>query len=93
PYMFFSIKTEKNVRIDIFSVFVSILFAVFVFTGLVSFYYSASRIPVSIAFPIFCSSPLVTAIFSAIFFKEKLQLHQYFSLFIIIFSLFLINLT
>ncbi|MEO0288829.1 MAG: DMT family transporter [candidate division WOR-3 bacterium] len=93
PYIFASIKKEKNVKMDIFSVFVSILFAIFVFTGLIFFYYSASIIPVSIGFPIFCSSPLITAIFSAIFFKEKLQLHQYFSLFLIIFSIFLINLS
>lgn len=68
-------------------------FSVFVFTGLISFYFSLTKIPVSIAFPVFCSSPLVTSIFSAIFFKEKLQIHQYFSLFLIITSLFLINTT
>ncbi len=93
PYILFSIRKEKNVSLSFLPLLSSILFALFVFGGLISFYFSTSKISVSLSFPIFCSSPLITAIFSSIFFKEKLQKHQYFSLFLIIFSLFLINLS
>jgi drug/metabolite transporter (DMT)-like permease len=67
-----------------------VLFAVLVSTGIMLFYYSAERIPISLAHPIFCTSPLITAILSAFMFKERLLPHQYLSLFVILFSMFLL---
>lgn len=90
PYYIYSLKTEKNIIMKFKPVAMAVAFAVLVNFGLLIFYYSATQISISIASPIFCASPLFTAIASAIFFKEKLQLHQYIFLAIIITSMFLL---
>lgn len=83
---------EKKIKINCeFTIcLTAVLFAVLVSTGIMLFYYSAERIPISLASPIFCTSPLITAILSAFMFKERLLPHQYFSLFVILFSMFLL---
>ncbi|MDD3803497.1 MAG: EamA family transporter [bacterium] len=90
PYFIWAIRKEKDAFVDFKSVSFAFLFALFVGAGLILFYYSATKIPISLASPVFCSSPLITAIMSAFMFRERLHMHQYISLFVIISSLFLL---
>ena len=90
PYFISAVRKEKDAIVNFKSVSVAVLFASLVASGLMLFYYSATKIPISLASPIFCTSPLVTAIMSAFMFKERLQIHQYISLFVIILSMFLL---
>lgn len=89
PYLIYSLKSEKDVKMTFKPVMAAIIFAVLVGTGLLLFYFAATKVPISLASPIFCTSPLYTAVVSAIFFKERLQKHQYVALVVIIGSLFL----
>lgn len=90
PYFVWAIRKEKDAQVNAASVSAAILFAILVACGLMFFYYSATRIPISLASPVFCSSPLVTALMSAFMFRERLRPHQYVSLIIIISSMFLL---
>lgn len=91
PYFIVSLKREKDSLVNAKSVSMAALFAILVSSGLMLFYYSATKIPISLASPIFCTSPLITAILSAVMFKERLLPHQYISLLIILSSMFLLK--